>query len=146
MNITDGSDDQLSGIEHFDYTRFDSLEDRLTEAIQKRNIATLIEELCRDEINDRVCGCLSICIAYIADSRHPNLAADQIAWIVGMNIRQGISSTKLAEKHGISKQAFSQGALKLAKRLGLAPASYLRSDKAKEKMRANHFKRTKHGN
>jgi hypothetical protein len=129
----------------FDFDSLDSLEDRIKEAIAKGEpVAALVAQLVDMEANERVNEAIAAVVGYIADAEKPRLAADHIAWISGMRIRQGESLPAIAKRHGVSKQAFCQSALKLAAILHLKPARAMRSEPGKAMMAKRHFKRTKH--
>lgn len=127
----------------FDWSRLDSIEDEIKQGLKEgRSITELVRELVEMEASERLNEGIAKVICYIADAEKPRLAAEHIAWISGMRIRQGESLPSIAKRHGMSKQAFCQAALRLAKVLNLRPARAMRSELAKALMRSRHFKRT----
>jgi hypothetical protein len=119
----------------FDFDSLDSLEDRIKEAIAKGEpvaalVAQLVDMECSERVNEAIAGVL----CHIADSRKPKLAVDYLAYACGLRMTQGVSGEALARKHKIRKQAFSQAALRLIKKLGIPPSRSMRSAKGRESM------------
>lgn len=136
-------------VEDFDWSRLDTIEDEIKQGLKEgRSVVSMVRELVDMEASERLNEGIAKVLCYIADAEKPRLAAEHIAWISGMRIRQGESLPSIAKRHGMSKQAFCQAALRLAKLLNLRPARAMRSDLAKALMKSRHFKRTKyeHGN
>lgn len=128
----------------FDFESVDGLEDRIREVLAKGgSVREVVGELIDAEANERVNEAIAGVISYIVDAQKPRLVAEHLAWISGMRLREGKSGTELARKHGISKEAFSQGAIKLAQALGLKPARAMRSEMSKALIRSRHYKRRK---
>lgn len=131
-------------VEQFDYDSLDSIDDRIREALKNgESVVVLVGQLIDYETSERVAQAISSVICYIADAEKPRLAADHVAWISGMRIRQGQSLPQLAKKHGVSKQAFCQAALRLAKLMGIKQTRAMRSESAKAMMKIRHYKKTK---
>jgi hypothetical protein len=131
-------------VESPDFESLDSLEDRIREAIATGgSVKALVQRLIDAEAGERVNEMVAAVVGYIADAEKPRLAADHVAWISGMRIRQGESLPSIAKRHGMSKQAFCQAALRMAALLRLKPARAMRSELAKGLMRSRHFKRNK---
>lgn len=129
-----------------DMDAMDSPEDRIREAIALgHSIAPIIAEITANEIEERTNEAVARLLCLIADSRRPKLTIDYISYAVGMGITEGRAGSKLARKHGVSKQAFSQAALKLIRRLGLKPSRAMRSLAGRRRMseayksRANNY-------
>lgn len=128
----------------FDFDSVDALEDRIREVLARGgSVREVVGELIEAEANERVNEAIAGVISYIVDAQKPRLVAEHLAWISGMRLREGRSGTELARKHGISKEAFSQGAIKLAQALGLKPARAMRSEMSKALIRSRHYKRRK---
>lgn len=128
----------------FDFESVDELEDRIRETLEEGgSVRDAVGKLIDAEANERVNEAIAGVISYIVDAKKPELAAEHLAWISGMRLREGTSAIELARKHGISKQAFSQGAIKLAKALGLKPARAMWREKSKALIRSRHYKRRK---
>jgi hypothetical protein len=66
------------------------------------------------------------------------LNADCLAFVSGLAFRMGESGTCLAQKHGISRQAFHKRCSELLKELGLPPSRAMKSEKARESYRASN--------
>lgn len=121
--------------EPFNYEILNTVEDRIREALASGGSLTMIvQELIEAEASERVNEAIGAVLCLIAESRRPKLMIDHIAYVTGMPINEGMSVTQLARKHGQKKQAFSQAALRLAKKLGLKPSRQMRSLKARKNM------------
>lgn len=120
--------------EEFDFDSLDTLEDMAREALANGTINQLVRSVCEREVSERSTAAVAAVVCLIAESRRPKLLIDQIAYATGMSINQGISITALARKHKQTKQAFSQGALRLARLWMLRPSRQMRSLKARESM------------
>ena len=90
---------------------------------------------------DRHDDAIARIIRLIADARKPRLMADQLSWISGMNATGGLSLPALAKRNHVSKQAFSQAAIRLATKLGLKPSRAMRSLKARQSMSEAYHQR-----
>ena len=131
-------------VQEFDWARLDSLEDEIRQGLKEgRSVVAMVRELVEMESSERVNQAVAAVICLIAESRRPKLMIDRIAYITGMTINQGASVTELGRKHRQRKQAFSQAALRLAKKLGLKPSRQMRSLKARESMARAY--RERHG-
>lgn len=79
------------------------------------------EILARAELDaqKRACAAVSSVLAVVLDAERPKLVASQIAAGVGMFLLEGVSEQVLADRFGISRQAFQQGKKRLMKELDL---------------------------
>jgi hypothetical protein len=128
--------------EPFNFDTMDSIEDEIREAMAKgQSLSELIKRIVEVEAAERANEAVAAVIAHIADSAKPRLAADHLAWISGMRTTQGQALPALAKRNGVTKQAFSQAAVKLADALGIRPARQMRSSKAREAMAKAYAKR-----
>ena len=142
VGFTEETGHVVDKAEGFDFDALDSLRDIILEAV-KRNlpIEPIIKRFVDDELNERVCEVIAKVIAFVIDSQKPRLAARYLAWVSGMAINNGQSASSLASKHRMTKQAFNQGAMRLAKALDLKPTRAMRSLKARAAMKAAYEKR-----
>lgn len=69
-------------------------------------------------------------VMLLADSRRPRLDIDVLIFATGLYARLGLSGTKLAEKHGITRAAFSKRCKIVQKKLGIPPSRGMKSEKA----------------
>ncbi len=131
----------------FDFDGLDTIEDEIRQVLKEgKSVTELVKKLVNMETNERVNEAIAAVVGYIADAQKPRLAAEHVAWISGMRLRQGESLVSIAKRNGVSKQAFCQAALRLAEALNIKPARAMRSEVAKAAMKFRHFKRTKtHG-
>lgn len=128
-------------VDHFKFD-FDTVEDVVREAMGKGKplqpiIAAMVDEHAREMAMEAVWRTITI----IADAKQPKLVVDYIVCITGGEIAGGQTNAEMARKHGITKQAFSQGAAKLAKEMGIKPSRRFRTAKAKASMAAAYQQR-----
>jgi len=135
--LLEGSDYDGNESAHstFDFDTLDSIEDQIREAISRgESVTALVATLVEDELSERTNEAIARVLCLIADTRKPKLTIDYIAYATGMRLTQGEAASSLARKHRITKQAFSQAALKLIRKLGLKPSRAMRSLKGRESM------------
>ena len=145
---TDDPGAPITEVQHFDFAQLDSLENEIKERIAKgQPFAQLVETLIKAEVEaqlaERFSEAIAAVLGYIVDAQKPRLQAFYLAWVTGMRIGRGESLPELARRFGVSKQAFCQNALALAKKLELKPARAMRSEIGKAMMRKAHFKNSK---
>ena len=121
--------------ENFDFEALDSIEDRLRQAILdgqsvKELFRQQFEELAQTRTNESIIAVLTM----IYDSPNPKLVVARLAYAAGLPMSKGVSISVLAKRHRVTKQAFSQAAIRLAKKLGLKPSRQMRSTKARASM------------
>lgn len=134
-------------VSEFDFEQLDTIEDQIREALSKgESVTALVSSLVELQSNERTTEAIARVICLIADSRRPKLIVDHICWVTGMRATQGMSLPELARKHRISKQAFSQAALRLARKLGIGPSRQMRSIKARASMAKAYRERAGHAN
>lgn len=66
------------------------------------------------------------------------LNADCLAYVSGLSLRMGESGTSLAQKHGISRQAFHKRCSELMRELGLPPSRAMKSVRARHSYRISN--------
>jgi hypothetical protein len=85
--------------------------------------------------------------SFVRSARNRGLAWDQIAWVCDLTITEkdddgkAIGVKQLASRWGVSKQAFSKGALQFAKQLGIKPGLMARKEAARLNMRNSNIRR-----
>ena len=143
MNDEYGFTDDAGGhhvdrMESFDFDSLDSLKDQIREALAQGDgaLKSLITNLITDQGHERSNEAIARIICLIADARRPRLIADQLAWVSGMSINGGMSMPALAHRNHVTKQAFSQAALRLARKLGIRKSRAMRTDAARRSMAA----------
>lgn len=72
---------------------------------------------------------LQVVIREIAMAKDPQLVAEVMAVGVGVILDDKVTITRLAKKHGISKQAFSKRVVRFCEQNNLPPSIYMRSKK-----------------
>ena len=79
---------------------------------------------------------ISALMAYVYDSASPLLTLDCICYCFGLIRVNGEPMQRLAEKHGISRQAFSKQVLTVRRELGLPATGNMRSLEQRENYQA----------
>lgn len=126
----------------FEFGILDSPEDKIKELIASgksfddafRILAELNERRFMREAVLRI-------ISVIINSQKPGLKADQVAWVYRLHVISGKTIPELAEKHGISKQAFQQGVKRTEIELGHKPSPSSRPESARKHMSARHYQK-----
>ena len=124
-------------IESFNFEELDSLKDQIREAMAQGNgaLTKLVNEFVERQGHLRSNEAIARIILLIADARKPRLMADQLAWVSGMSSLAGLSLPALARRNRVTKQAFSQAAIRLARKLGIdRPSRAMRSLRARKSM------------
>ena len=145
--FTEDSGHAVDKIESFNFEEVDSLKDQIREALARGNgaLAKLVNEFVERQGHLRSNEAIARIILLIADARKPRLMADQLAWVSGMSSLAGLSMPALARRNRVSKQAFSQAALRLARRLGIdRPSRAMRSLEARHSMAVAYRQRHTH--
>lgn len=107
-------------------------------------IEDLLLEVMHVEIRAQMATAVRRALRFIRESAKPALTADQLAWVCGMSLMDGEALGKLAKRHGISKQAFQQGAEQLRTQLyDTGRSQTARPETARKHMRENNSRRTK---
>lgn len=131
---------------NFDFDGLDSIEDKIREALSKgQSVTALVAEIVHLEVQAETTAAISRVLCMIADARKPKLVIDHIAYATGLPMTQGQSATALARKHKVTKQAFSQAAMRIVKALGLRSPRAMRSLKGRESMAAAYRRRVEQG-
>lgn len=136
FGFTEDAGHPVDKIEQFDFDSIDSLKSKVLEAMAQGNgaLTHLVSDYIERQGHVRSNEAIARIICLIADARRPRLIADQLAWISGMSTSGGLSLPALARRNRITKQAFSQAAIRLANKLGLRPSRAMRSLKARRSM------------
>jgi predicted DNA-binding protein YlxM (UPF0122 family) len=130
------------GVQTFCYSKLDSVQDNIRERIDNnQEFDDILEKLASEAWSAGIVEWACKFIVFIYSWKKPLLALDQLAWIFGLSAREGASISELAAKHGISKQAFQQGAKRIIDQLEIPRTSHLRTDEAKANMRKAYTKR-----
>jgi hypothetical protein len=90
------------------------------------------------EIRARTSAAVKRTLLLIRDSNKPKLAVDQIAWTCGLALMEGETVGTLAKAHGISKQAFQQGAERFRRLLNVRSQTR-RDDCARQNMKKANY-------
>lgn len=130
------------GVIQSDVNGLDSPRDRIFEAVYSGNWAGVLDVMQGESEKHAVEAIVRLC-DIIQRERRPRLAIAQLSWITGMSAADGKTVSELAKIHGVSKQAFQQGAAKLMKRLALRKSTHLRSEEARKNMSAANKRNTK---
>lgn len=97
------------------------------------------------EIREQMCSVLRKVLVYIRSTRKRALVVDQLFWISGASLAwDGGTLGKLASRHGISKQAFEQGANALRRQLFSIRSQTQRDEEARQKMSRRTTRRCKY--
>jgi len=120
--------------------------DKLSELIEDHvqtggDVRELLLQILNPEIRELTATALRKMLSFIRCERKPRLAADQIAWVCGLALVEGETIGTLAKRHGISKQAFQQGAERFRALLRIRSQTR-RSDEAREKMSKRNHRRS----
>lgn len=130
----------MVGVHSFSAEALDTAEERIFERVHKKlEFRDIIEDMLIKETDKAIWEWGARFISFLFSWRKPLLALDQLAWLFGVRSREGASISELAGRHRISKQAFQQGAKRIAESLGIERLSHLRSPEAKTNMRKAHF-------
>jgi hypothetical protein len=104
----------------------------------------LDNEEARKKYHDDVLEAVRWIITYLSKYRRPAIALDALTFATGLMILEpGRSETSIAEKHGISRQAFSKLVTKISKQLNLTPSRGMKSRQAREAYRVCQIERRK---
>ena len=98
------------------------------------------------EINAAVARAVWKTLATIRSAPNRALAVDQIAWASGLSLFENTNLSALARLHGLSKQAFQQGAEQYREVLPGMRSQSARTDEAREKMSLRNFRQSAYGN
>ena len=132
-------------IEHFDFSRLDSVDDQIRQEIAehgtaKRVIGALLD-FQRDEARRE--GMMTV-IALLWSKKKTYLALRQLAFAAGLNILAGKTGPELATECGVSKQDFKQGADRFRKDLALRRTRTMRLEDGCQKMKLTNFRHETH--
>lgn len=108
------------------------------------DLEAVILDVCQAPIQRMLAEAMRRALGFIRESKKPRLTADQMAWIFDIALFDGQTIGQLASRHGISKQAFQQGAEKLRRVLEPAHCQSARPQRSREKMRLRNSRRGKH--
>lgn len=129
-------------VQHFDFASMDSLESHVQEALDKgeRMEPILRSWLARESYELKREG-LMAALSQIITSKRPDAAAWQLAFAAGLHVSLGLSGPEIAERLGITKQAFFQGVERFRRQFfgGLINLTQ-RSAEARQKMRARNYR------
>lgn len=71
----------------------------------------------------------------------PELACDALAFALGIHIGEGRTCQEIAARHGVTKQAFSKRAIRIARELGLDPSILMRSEDSRRSYQLKQLQR-----
>jgi hypothetical protein len=132
-------------IEHFDFSKLDSLDDRIRQELADhgtaRHILDALLAFQRDEARRE--GIMTV-IALLWPKRKAYLALRQLAFAAGLGILAGKTGPELAKECGVSKQDFKQGADRFRKDLALRRTRTMRKEDGCEKMKLTNFRHETH--
>lgn len=135
---------QLHPVFEWDPASLDLFSDIVKERIKAgQDPKEILVQALSSEIQLLIACALRRAVGFIRESRKPRLVADQIGWIAGVALFEGVTVGQLASRHGISKQAFQQGADKLREPLFPIRSQSARPAAARERMRLRNSRRTK---
>ena len=81
------------------------------------------------ERTDRIC--MGMVLGRIRTSQNPLLMLDVFAYLLNIYELEGISQTELAQRHGVSRQAFSKQVIQVSKTFGLRPIKEMKSKQSR---------------
>lgn len=124
----------------------DTLQDRILEKIQNGEpidevINSLISDVTEDVRRETLQEMLVKILMMISDSPKPKLTIDLLMVASGMPME--ISYTKLADKHGVTKQVFSKKLQNLLKQLNLNRPRASKREETNESYRASNCRKYK---
>jgi hypothetical protein len=100
-----------------------------------------IAKIANQEIHQAALQAIRWLLTYLAKYRRPAIAIDALAFATGLMIlNPGASETAIADKHQVSRQAFSKLVTKISKELHLTPSRGMKSLKARESYRKCQLK------
>ena len=135
---------EVSGSEDFDFESLDSIDDMVDELrAGGRSVLPLFQELLKREDSAARCEVVNCIISYILDKEKPRQRAATLGWVCGLSVMLDIPAAKLAERFGVSKQAWCALANEACDLLKISPPRSIRSELGREEMSKSHFKRTK---
>jgi hypothetical protein len=122
-------------VSEFNHAEMDSPEDVMRERLEMGMAALdICEEFLKTTARAEAFSILSILAAEAVKEKRTGYVWDQFMWLSGFAGQYGISSTEIANGHGVSKQAFLQAANRLNKKFNFPKTSAQRSDEARENM------------
>ena len=128
-------------IEQFKFHELDKPADLIRDAVKEgRDIGPLLHNLADRLSEQRASAMLIAVFIFIKDHDNPKLTIDRIIWALGLATCGGASCAEMAREHGISKQAFVQGAHRIVDAIGLRKSRNMRDPKARENMRQSYIK------
>ena len=134
----------VSGSEDFDFESLDSIDDMVDELrAAKKSVVPLFNELLKREDSTARTETVAALISYIIDKDNPRQRVAALGWVSGLSTMMDISAADLAERFGVSKQAWCALANEVCDILKISPPRSIRSELGREEMSKSHFKRTK---
>jgi hypothetical protein len=128
-------------IAHFNHGELDSPEDHIREAVaQRRPVMPIVLRLASDLIARKQVESIRAILALIVEAKKPAQRVDEIAFACGMSLADGATIISMAKKHGVSKQAFQRGVMRVSETLQLRKTRTMRDEDAREKMAATNYR------
>lgn len=129
-------------IQHFDHSRLDSPEDCIREAIRdKKPIMPIVVQLAAALIQHKQIETIRAMLALIVDAKKPAQRMDEIAFACGMALADGATIISMAKKHGVSKQAFQRGVMRVCAALELRKTRTMRDEESRQKMSGTNYRK-----
>lgn len=147
-HISLSSWDEESYVVPIEQFRFkDTPEDYIEEMVRRGEdispvFRAIVSQLAREMAAAKFLGALAI----FDESKKPVLLLDQIKWGAGLyDGMDGASCGALAKKHGVSKQAFVQGAHRICNQINLGGKTRnMRDDDARKNMSKSNYRKKQH--
>lgn len=108
-----------------------------------RELEELVEERVRRVVWDVRNEVARAILGLILEHKNPSLTAAAIAYAAGMEINGGLSQVQIAQKFGVTKQAFSRRVTEISKHLSLNPSRGMRSVDSRETFKEKQLCRKK---
>lgn len=129
-------------ITHFNHAEIDSPEDHIREAIAlHKPVMPIVARLASGLIQIRQVDAIRSVLALIVEAKKPAQRVDEIAFACGMSLADGATIISMAKKHGVSKQAFQRGVMRVCETLQLRKTRTMRDDDAREKMAVTNYRK-----
>lgn len=136
---------ELHQVERPDMTQLDRPQDIILERLESgETLEDIVLDVCQKPILLLAAAAVRRAMGFVDESPKPRLTSDQIKWVTGISLFEGKTLGQLASRHGISKQAFQQGAEKLRGPLFGLRSQSARPHESRERMRLRNSRRTKH--
>lgn len=126
----------------FDFDRIDTLESVARDALTVPEAFPAFVVRLRHSIERRCQAELLLCLLGILDKfKNKSLAIDCLKYVGGIAALEGMDMPRIAEKHGVSKEAVHQCSMKVRTLLKIRRTRTMRDDSARENMKLRNYRR-----